>query len=55
MLTRISARDSRFLLLDCHIGIKRSLCSPGGGGGRGIHPRILDRDVPRRFVNPNPI
>jgi len=27
MLTWISARDSRFLLLDCHICIKRSLCS----------------------------
>ena len=27
MLTRISARDSRFLLLNCHICIKRSLCS----------------------------
>lgn len=27
MLTRISARDSRFLLLDCHTCIKRSLCS----------------------------
>ena len=26
MLSRISARDSRFLLLDCHIYIKRSLC-----------------------------
>lgn len=27
MLTRISARDSRFLLLDCHICMERSLCS----------------------------
>ena len=26
---------------------------PGGGGG--VLPRILDRGVPRRFVNPNPI
>ena len=25
---------------------------PGGGG---VHPRILDKGVPRRFVNPNPI
>ena len=25
--------------------------SPGGGGA----PRILDRGVPRRIVNPNPI
>ena len=23
------------------------------GGGGGVHPRILDRGVPRRFVNPN--
>ena len=23
--------------------------------GRGLLPRILDRGVPRRFVNPNPI
>ena len=27
--------------------------SPGGGGG--VLPRILDRGVPRGFVNPNPI
>ena len=27
--------------------------TPGGGGG-GVLPRILDRGVPRRFVNPNP-
>ena len=27
--------------------------SPGGGGG--VLPQILDRGVPRRFVNPNPI
>ena len=27
---------------------------PGGGGG-GVLPRILDRGVARRFVNPNPI
>ena len=26
---------------------------PGGGGG--VLPRILDRGVARRFVNPNPI
>ena len=26
--------------------------TPGGGG---VLPRILDRGVPRRFVNPNPI
>ena len=26
---------------------------PGGGGG--VLPRILDRGVPRRFVDPNPI
>jgi len=26
--------------------------APGGGG---VLPRILDRGVPRRFVNPNPI
>ena len=26
--------------------------NPGGGGEL---PRILDRGVPRRFVNPNPI
>ena len=26
---------------------------PGGGGG--VLPRILDRGVSRRFVNPNPI
>ena len=25
---------------------------PGGGG---VLPRILDRGVPRRLVNPNPI
>ena len=25
------------------------------GGGGGVLPRILDRGVPRRFVNPNPI
>ena len=24
-------------------------------GGGGVLPRILDRGVPRRFVNPNPI
>ena len=29
--------------------------SPGRGGGGGVLPRILDRGVPRRFVNPNPI
>ena len=27
--------------------------TPGGGGG-GVLQRILDRGVPRRFVNPNP-
>ena len=27
----------------------------GGGGGGGVLPRILDRGVARRFVNPNPI
>ena len=27
----------------------------GGGGGGGVLLRILDRGVPRRFVNPNPI
>ena len=26
-----------------------------GGGGVGVFPRILDRDVPRRFLNPNPV
>ena len=26
-----------------------------GGGGGGVFPRILDRDVPRRFLNPNPV
>ena len=26
---------------------------PGGGGG--VLPQILDRGVPRRLVNPNPI
>ena len=30
--------------------------TPGeGGGGGGKLPRILDRGVSRRFVNPNPI
>ena len=24
------------------------------GSPGGVHPRILDRGVPRRFVNPNP-
>ena len=29
--------------------------TPGGGGGGGVLPKILDRGVPRRFLNPNPI
>ena len=33
------------------VGFRRHL-SPGGGG---VLPRISDRGVPRRFVNPNPI
>ena len=32
---------------------KRYCLSPGGGGGYFL--RILDRGVPRRFVNPSPI
>ena len=28
---------------------------PEGGGGGVVLRRILDRGVPRRFVNPNPI
>ena len=34
-------------------GAARRVGFPGGGGG--LLPRILDRGVPRRFVNPNPI
>ena len=39
-----------------HGKIGRKECGtsrPRGGGG--VHPRILDRGVPRRFVNPNTI
>ena len=28
---------------------------PLGGGGGGLLPQILDRGVPRRFLNPIPI
>ena len=34
--------------------LKLETLGPGRGGG-GVLQRILDRGVPRRFVNPNPI
>ena len=49
------------LKLHCSLFLGKTLIKPwiigpgGGGGGGGVLPRILDRGVPRRFVNPNPI
>ena len=44
--------DNHFTLLTMML-LKAILRQPEGGGG--VLPLILDRGVPRRFVNPNPI
>ena len=44
-----------YILHDYVIPQTHSSFYPHRPGGGGVFQRILDRGVPRRFVNPNPI
>ena len=49
---QLSPGEKEDKVLEDKEAISKKLVPRGGGG---VHPWILDRGVPRRFVNPNPI
>ena len=42
-----------YSLFTRHLNLEKNGRNPEGGGG--VLPQILDGNVPRRFLNPNPI
>ena len=44
-----------FLMFITSNVLKHNLTFFPGGGGEGVLPKIVDRGVPRRFSNPDPI
>ena len=55
--TELTSFQKMLLNVDWFIGSSVSFAIPERllPGGGGVLPRILDRGVPRRFLNPNPI